>query len=459
MARPTWYRLDNVGKFYSSQAGHSSQTVFRYAATLADDIDEDALQHALDETVEAFPGFNVCLRSGMFWHYLEQAAEPPRASIENLPVCYGLHVHAKSVLFRTSFYRNRINVEVSHIVSDGRGALGFFKALLYAYIERRYNVANLPIAHDGSDSQKAENSFDKYFERDKAAATRAPKVYRLSGWRDKADPTFMEYHLSASRVLDLARSYGVSLTSLVIAVAICAIRDEMPQRDRQRAIRLDVPVDLRQFFKSSTTKNFFGLAFVAYTPGDEDESVESIAACVQRQLKEGAQAETLKARMNHMIALEKNPLLRLAPLFVKDALLEAADALAARETTTTVSSLGRIDLDEAAALYVRDLNITTSTTGLNFMLCTFGDDLSISISTVFSNHDVVKNFCRFFSAQDIEGRININKTREEVAEDLLEAKIEESMKRIGGQIPATRQHAGNSLSDEDDGPWGEDDGR
>ena len=42
MARDTWYRLDNVGKFYSSQAGSSAQTVFRYAATMQDDVDRCA---------------------------------------------------------------------------------------------------------------------------------------------------------------------------------------------------------------------------------------------------------------------------------------------------------------------------------------------------------------------------------------------------------------------------------
>lgn len=51
MARRTWYRLDNIGKFYSSQAGRSSQTVFRYSADLADDIDPDILQHALDHAI------------------------------------------------------------------------------------------------------------------------------------------------------------------------------------------------------------------------------------------------------------------------------------------------------------------------------------------------------------------------------------------------------------------------
>ena len=391
MARDTWYRLDNVGKFYSSQAGSSAQTVFRYAATMQDDVDPAALQHALEKTAGVFPNFNVCLRSGMFWHYLEQSAQVPVVQQENLPICYGLHVHAKSVLFRVSYHAARINLEVSHIVSDGRGSLSFFKALLHAYIEERYGVEGVPAEYDGSDHQKSENSFDKYFERDKAAATRAPKVYRLKGWRDEADPTFFEYHLPAKRVLALARSWDVGVTALVIAVIMCAIRAEMPRRDRSRAIRMDVPVDLRQFFKSTTVKNFFGLAFVSYVPGDEDEPVETVARIVQDQLKTATQADELKSR---------------------------------------------IRIDERLAPYIRDVNILTSTTSLNFLMCAFGDDLSIGISTVYSNPDVIKNICRFFSCQGIEGRININKTKEEVAEDRLEAKIEASVKRWGGQTPA-----------------------
>ncbi len=447
MARATWYRLDNVGKFYSSQAGSSAQTVFRYAATLVHDVDEDALQRALEQTVDEFPNFNVCLRSGMFWHYLEPAAQKPTVSRENLPICYGLHVHAKSVLFRVSFFGARINLEVSHMVSDGRGALSFFKALLHAYLERRYNVQDVPREYEGSDLQKSEDSFNKYFERDKAAATRAPKVYRLSGWRDKADPTFMEYHLPASRVLDLAHEWNVSLTSLLIAAVMCAVRADMPQRDRQRAIRIDVPVDLRQHFESATVKNFFGLAFVSYTPGDADEPPQQVARNVHAQLKAATLPESLKPRMNRMIALEKNPALRLAPLFVKDFILEAADWLTKRETTTTVSSLGRIGLDERLAPYVRNLNVMTSTTGLNFMACTFEDDLSISISTVYANPEVAKNFCRFFSQRGIEGVMHINKTSEEVAEDRIEAKLEASMKQLGGQTPArVEERAGDDAA-------------
>jgi hypothetical protein len=61
---------------------------------------------------------------------------------------------------------------------------------------------------------------------------------------------------------------------------------------------------------------------------------------------------------------------------------------------------------------VKDVNIMTSTTNLSFEICSYGDDLSIGISTICMNPDVVKNFCRIFSARGIEGRINGNKTHD-----------------------------------------------
>lgn len=376
---------------------------------MADPVDERSLQRALDRAIEAYPTFNVCLRSGMFWHYLEPSTDHPMATRETLPICYGLHAHAKSVLFRVTHYGARINLEVSHMVSDGRGSLDFMKALLTCYVEERYRVQGPPVAGTSTPREKSENSFDAYFEKDKAGPTKSPKVYRIQGIKNTADPTFFEYHLSAGKVLAEAREIGVSLTSFVIAAVICAIREHMPARERNRAIRLDVPVDLRQIFESSTTKNFFGLAFVAYTPGGADEPFAAIARDVQAQIKEGVKPDNLKRRMNQMIALEKNPFVRITPLFAKDFALGIADRFSSKDVTTTVSSIGRISIDERIDPYVRNMSILTSTTGLNFLVCTFGDDLSIGISTAYTNLGVLKSFCRLFSERGIEGVAHTNR--------------------------------------------------
>ena len=335
MADASWYRLDNVGKFYAAQAGSPNQTIFRLAATMVDEVDEQALQRALDAAVAQFPGFNVSLRSGMFWHYLEPSGTAPRVTPENLPICYGLHAGPQSVLFRVSYYRRRINVEVSHMISDGRGALEFLKALLGAYVAERYGLPEAATcAYAGTEAQKTEDSFTANYDRAAAGKAKKPRVFHLTGLKTDADPLYLEYHLSASAVHAAAKDAGVSVTSYLIAAVICAVRTTMTARDRRRAIHLDVPVDLRSLFGSATLRNFFGLAFITYTPGDADAPLVEVAAEVQRQLTAGCEPASLKRRMMAMIKLEKNPLLRAAPLIVKDAALAIADARAALRCRT-----------------------------------------------------------------------------------------------------------------------------
>ena len=230
---------------------------------------------------------------------------------------------------RVTYFRHRINLEVSHMISDGRGTLEFFKTLLNAYVEERYHATPaLPSEPASTPERRNEDSYTTNYERSKAGATESEKVYHLFGWKNTAEPTFMEYHLSASAVHSAAKDMGVSVTSLVIAAVIVAIRATMPPAKRDRAIRMDVPVDLRAIFGSETLRNFFGLAFISYTPGSSDAPLEDIAHLVQTQLKTGTEPEVLKRRMNRMLKIEKNPFISHAPLFLKDGALMFANWMA-----------------------------------------------------------------------------------------------------------------------------------
>jgi len=132
-----------------------------------------------------------------------------------------------------------------------------------------------------------------------------------------------------------------------------------------------------------------------------------IARHVQEQLGHATSRERVESHMNRMIALEKNPVLRLAPSPAKDWVLELARFIADRETTTTVSNLGRVTLDERLARHVRSVSFLTTPASLNFTVCSFGDDLSIGISTIYHDLNVIKNLCRILAAQGISGRMNI----------------------------------------------------
>lgn len=441
MARPAWYRLDNIGKFYSAQAGRSAQTVFRISAELTESVDADMLQRALDETMEAFPGFNVVLRSGFFWHYLERAPGTPRVQEERLPICAPLHTGRGSVLTRVSFYGCRVNVEASHMISDGRGTLELFKMLVGTYLDLRYGAAGAAAPYGGSADEKTEDSFSKNYDKRASGKDAAPKPYRIRGWKDQAAPTFMELHVSAGALHEQAKAMGVSVTSLLIAAVICAIRAHMPAAERTRAIRMDVPVDLRRFFGSATLRNFFGLAYVSYVLGAEDEPLAAVAAQVQEQLARATEAPALKRRMMRMVKLEKNPFLRVAPLVLKDAILGLASKLSEGEVTTTVSSLGVITLPDAATSHVRGVSVLTTTSGINFVACTYGDDLSIGITSVYESNRIVRSLVGILDGLGIRGAINLNKDAAEVDAQLRRAQMESKLANIAGAWAEGRERS------------------
>ena len=82
---------------------------------------------------------------------------------------------------------------------------------------------------------------------------------------------------------------------------------------------------------------------------------------------------------------------------------------------------------------MRDLNILTSTTGLKFTLCSFGNDLSVGMASAYANHNVLKNFCRFFTAHGMAARMNVSKSRQELADAAAQAQFEDGVRRLGGR--------------------------
>jgi len=105
-----WYKLDNVGKFYASTSNSIIPKVFRYSAYLYENINEDILQIALNKTIEIFPNFNVNLKRGFFWYYLDETSKQNKVTKENLPICFKLYNNSDDYLFKVTYYKKKINI-------------------------------------------------------------------------------------------------------------------------------------------------------------------------------------------------------------------------------------------------------------------------------------------------------------------------------------------------------------
>lgn len=61
----------------------------------------------------------------------------------------------------------------------------------------------------------------------------------------------MEYYIFTKKTLELAHKYNAILTALLTSVLICSYQEMMKEQELNKSIKIDIPVDLRRFFKES----------------------------------------------------------------------------------------------------------------------------------------------------------------------------------------------------------------
>ena len=118
------------------------------------------------------------------------------------------------------------------------------------------------------------------------------KVVRVPEGRLK----IIEGIMPVKEVLRLAKSYGTTLTVLLTAMMLIAFDQEIPLRKKKNPVVLDVPVNLRNYFQSETSRNFFGVIKVGYNFSKGPGTLEDVIAHVKETFARELTADKLGAR-------------------------------------------------------------------------------------------------------------------------------------------------------------------
>jgi NRPS condensation-like uncharacterized protein len=403
-----WYKLDNVATIMPSAAHGVNTRVFRIACELLEDVDGVVLQEALDRTIVSFPYLLSVLRKGLFWYYLDSRDIRPVVTEDALPACSPLYYPGrKNLLFRVTWYRKRINLEMFHALMDGTGGLVFLKALVTCYLSIRHGF-RLPDAPDGTASQEdqAVDAYRHYYERQKGLrqlqAMASSRAYCLRGERDQdLLPHLIEGTVSASRFVKAAKENSASVGVFAVSVYIAAAMDEMSVRDRKRPIVVSVPIDLRRFFPSGTNRNFFGVINVFYRPKEYDGKFESIVTAVRESFAKQLSAGNVSQVMNSYEELEHNMAIKMVPLFFKDIATGFLNDLALKGETTTLSNLGTIEMPEETVPYISKFCPFMTAYSEQICVPTFGDNMVFGEVSAYTTHTIMLNFFRRLVALDI----------------------------------------------------------
>ena len=398
-----WYRLDNVAKVFAATSNRRDPRVFRLSCTLDAPVDAALLDAALKKTARQFQSFQLTMHRGLFWYYLESTDHLPEAVPETLPPCAEIYSPAErgGLLYRVSYYGCRVSLEVFHVLSDGTGALAFLKTLICHYLKACHPeaLADAVPECDTCLEEREQDSFRQFYGRRKTAKTRRVRAYHLRGLRLPYDQTqFFELHLPAAQTLALAKGCGVTLTSYLGAALVQAIYAEMPVLERARPITIGLPVNLRNYYPSGTSHNFFNTVWVSMAlAGGETQA--QLAAEFDEKLRAQLSQENVMARMDAYEELERIPAIKPVPLILKDRVVSFSNWLEKHYETATVSNMGRISFGAALDPYIRGFTSYCSTSSLFVTISSWQDDLVLGAASAFRRTGILRRFVRGLAQQ------------------------------------------------------------
>lgn len=412
-----WDKLDNTANLFPVIAGESMSNVYRISVTLTELVDPDLLQEALDIVLPKFDGFNLRLQKGIFWYYFEENGNPaPKVKEENTYPCRFIEQNKnKHYLFRVTYFKYRINLEVFHVLTDGMGGINFLKELTYQYLRLCHPEIREKVGDDLNcgTSLNREDSFIKNYRKSSSKPYQTQKAYLVKG--EKLLPGefgVMHGYMKISALKEVCHKYGVSINEYLVGVFVYSVYQEcLKGMPSDKPIRVAVPVNLRPYFASNTTKNFFVMVSAEFHPTKEDYTFEEILQTVRESLKAQINKENLEKLFSYNVSNEKVWIARIAPLFLKNLAMKIVYTQSALANTTTITNIGNIGVEDVYKPYIEMFHAFLAMSKgqhIKGTICSYDDTLVFTFSYDLQDTGIQKVFFRKIAADGIEVQLDSN---------------------------------------------------
>ncbi len=424
MAKPDsrWYRLDSAGILYSALQREEYSAIYRFSAQMAQPVEPPALQRAILRIMPRFPSFAVRIRKGLFWYYLEPNPAPgPFLKEDVSDPCQPVRFREDDGwLVRFYYYRNRISIEVFHALSDGAGAMVFFRALLAEYLRQTGAdipaEAGIPTPDEPPRPEELEDAYARYAGKHAFGLRRLPRAYANLGTPEP----FYTFHVTMGfvpldRVRERARHYGASITEYLSAVLIQVLLDKQKREHprRERPVALAIPINLRGWFPSETVRNFITTVRPYIDPALGDYTFPEIVSQVRHFMKLHINRQELQAAFTGNVRFTRNVLLRAVPVALKNPVMALNyRLLGVRPYTCTYTNPGAFTVPPAMAEHIRGMEVILGQATVPRAHCasiSYGNTLEITFAGTQKETDTERDFFRFLVAEGIPVRVESNR--------------------------------------------------
>lgn len=412
-----WLKLDNAAKIYPATSNKRSPAQFRFCVTLNSPVKLKILQQAWEKVLNRCPYFQVHLRRGFFWYYLQRHQKiPPIELMEPIPTFQ--HTHKTAHLIRISVRESTISLDFSHIITDGNGGMRFLLALIYEYLRLDgtpiSKIQGIPQPDEKPASSEFEDEHLKFFSSNIPKPEVFSSAFHIAG-KPFAHNNFrmISGKIPLDQFLKLSRQNQVSTTEYLTALYIFSLmkiyhQESHRKKPKNSTIRLEIPVNMRKFHPSKTMRNFslFVSPEIDLKLGEFtfDEILKSVHHGMQIQIN----SKELGKQVSRNVGGELNPFVRIIPLIFKDIYLAGLYIkLGEKCYSGVLSNLGQIIIPEEAKPFIKSFDVIMVPNHTLKKCCSvlsFGNDLIINFSSVIESRELE----RLFFTKLVENGISVS---------------------------------------------------
>lgn len=416
-----WFKVDNAGKIFPGQRTETWSNVFRVSVVLKEKIVPEILEQALEDVLPRFPCFDVKIKKGFFWYYLQEneyAAPPVMLDVNN--PCHRIKWNENNhFLFKVYYYDRRISVDFFHVLTDGYGGSLFLCTLAARYLTLCGHTisvgGNVLDINEPATEDEINDAFVK-FANSKAKLKKFNKfVYHAKGTKlPNHRVNITTGFMPVDALKKKAAEYNATITEFLGALLLY-IHYQKQNREcyKKKDVSVQIPVNLRRTFPTNTFRNFSLCYSVRIDPNMGEYTFEEVVKQVSLYLRYINNEKQLNAMISNNLKLESNPINRILPLFIKDAAIGLSFLLTGEQTTSVLlTNLGVVKLPKDMEPFVDKFIFMAGPGKLNGARCgasSLGNCLALTFANIYAESDIEREFFTSLVKMGIHVKVESNR--------------------------------------------------
>lgn len=214
--------------------------------------------------------------------------------------------------------------------------------------------------------------------------------------------------MKLSDIKKKASEKGISITEYMVAVQLYVLQEISGENKwhKKKVIRIQVPVNLRNIYPSTTMRNFSLFVMPEIDTRLGLYSFDEIVKVVHHKMQLETDEKLISKIISRNVGSAKKLVVRGIPLVAKNLLLRYKYySEGANQYSGVVTNLGKIDVPEQLRNTIDYFVITPPPPNkklkINCGIAGFNDKLALSFGNITNSKEMERRFVRFFTKEGI----------------------------------------------------------